>query len=186
MKFVIISGNPKKDGLCRSVTDELARGAKDGGAEVREIDMTGLSYCRVCGDGWGTCGGEHRCTYGGDGFDGAQEALREADAVAIITPVYWSEMAEGLKSFLDRFRRCEHSVGFNDHKGAVAGKPVLLVASPGGGGRGALTTLQQLERFCDHTGAKVFDHIGVNRWNSDYKREAAYAAAKAMAGGRKM
>ncbi|GHU93463.1 flavodoxin family protein [Clostridia bacterium] len=184
MKFVILSGNPKSGGLCRSVTDEIVRGAEESGAEVSEIDTKGMSYCRVCGDGWGSCGGEHKCAYGDDGFAAAQEALRQADAAAIVTPVYWSEMAEGLKSFLDRFRRCEHSVGFNERKGALAGKPVLLVASPGGGGRGALTTLQQLERFCDHTGAKVFDFIGVNRWNSDYKKNAAYAAAKALAGGR--
>jgi hypothetical protein len=42
-----------------------------------------------------------------------------------------------------------------------------------------------MDRFCRHTGAVIFDYTGVNRWNSDYKKEAAYAAAKAMAEGRK-
>ncbi|GHU57082.1 hypothetical protein AGMMS49975_21800 [Clostridia bacterium] len=49
-----------------------------------------------------------------------------------------------------------------------------------------LTTLQQMERFCEHAGAIVFDYIMANRWNSDYKRDAAYYAAKALAGGRKI
>jgi hypothetical protein len=31
----------------------------------------------------------------------------------------------------------------------------------------------------------IFDYIGVNRWNSDYKRVAAKAAAYAIASGRK-
>jgi multimeric flavodoxin WrbA len=185
MKFVIISGNPKTSGLCRSVTNEITRGATESGAEVEEIDMKGMTYCHVCGDGWGTCINEHKCAFRNDSFTKAQEVLREADAVAIITPVYWAEMAEGLKSFLDRFRRCESSIGPNAGKAALTGKPVLLVASPGGFGRGALTTLEQMERFCDHTGAKVFDYISVNRWNSDYKRETAYAAAKAIANGRR-
>ena len=185
MKFVIISGNPKTSGLCRSVTDEIIRGATESGAEVEEINMTGMTFCHTCGDGWGDCVKEQKCSFGDDGFAKAQEALREADAVAIITPVYWAEMTEGLKSFLDRFRRCESSIGPNASKRALTGKPVLLVASPGGFGRGALTTLEQMERFCDHTGAKVFDYISVNRWNSDYKRETAYAAAKALAGGRR-
>ncbi|MBQ3457833.1 MAG: flavodoxin family protein, partial [Synergistaceae bacterium] len=35
----------------------------------------------------------------------AQEKIREADAVAFISPVYWEEVSEGLKSFMDRFRR---------------------------------------------------------------------------------
>jgi len=34
-------------------------------------------------------------------------------------------------------------------------------------------------------GEVVFDYIGVNRWNSDYKRQAAYSAARAMTEGRK-
>jgi hypothetical protein len=66
----------------------------------------------------------------------------------------------------------------------LAGKPVLLVASPGGSGNGMLTCLEQMDRFCRHTGAAIFDYVGINRWNSDYKRAAAFAAAKALASGR--
>jgi hypothetical protein len=42
-----------------------------------------------------------------------------------------------------------------------------------------------MDRFCRHTGAVIFDYISVNRWNNDYKKNAAYAAARAMAEGRK-
>jgi hypothetical protein len=47
-----------------------------------------------------------------------------------------------------------------------------------------LSCLEQMDRFCRHTGAVIFDYIGVNRWNNDYKKSAAYAAARAMAEGR--
>ena len=180
MKYLILTGNPKSDGLCHGVTQEIIRGAKDGGADVETLSVEHLERCHVCAEGWGTCLKENRCEFGKDGFDQLQQAIKDADQLCIITPVYWGEMAEGLKSFLDRLRRCEFG-----QKGALSGKPVLLVASPGGTGNGLLSCMEQMDRFCRHTGAVIFDYIGINRWNNDYKRIAAYSAAKAMSEGRK-
>jgi hypothetical protein len=45
--------------------------------------------------------------------------------------------------------------------------------------------IPQCAMFCRHTGAVIFDYIGINRWNKDYKRKAVCAAARAMAEGRK-
>jgi hypothetical protein len=42
-----------------------------------------------------------------------------------------------------------------------------------------------MERFCRHTGAIIFDYIGGNRWNNDYKMIAVKSAAHAIAIGRK-
>ncbi|MDR2044188.1 MAG: flavodoxin family protein [Clostridium sp.] len=180
MDYLIISGNPKQDGLCASVTAAIRRGAQDGGARVQVLTVDGMEACRCCGNGWGTCREKHRCAFGRDGFDAAQQAVKDAELLCLITPVYWGETAEGLKAFLDKLRRCEFG-----QNGAMSGKPVLLAASPGGSGNGLLTCLDQMDRFCRHTGAVIFDYIGINRWNSDYKRGAAYEAAKAMAQGRK-
>ncbi|MDR1947765.1 MAG: flavodoxin family protein [Spirochaetaceae bacterium] len=180
MKYLIVSGNPKSDGLCYSVTEQLIRGAKDGGAETDVLIVEKLARCHVCGDGWGTCREKHSCAFGGDGFNDAQERIRNSDQFCFITPVYWGEMAEALKGFLDRLRRCEFG-----QSGALSGKQILLVASPGGTGNGMLSCLEQMDRFCRHTGAVIFDYIGINRWNHDYKKGAAYAAAKAMASGRR-
>jgi multimeric flavodoxin WrbA len=186
MKFLVLSGNPKRDGLCHGVTREILRGAGEGGAETELLGAEKIERCHVCGDGWGTCRAEHRCSFGEDGFDTAREALEKADAFCIITPVYWGEMAEGLKSFLDRLRRCEATKRFGGNsKSILAGKQALLVASPGGSGNGALSCLEQMDRFTRHTEAVIFDYIGINRWNQDYKKKAAYAAAKAIAQGRK-
>jgi len=180
MKFLIITGNPKHDGLCHDVTEAIRRGVVDGGADVDILTVEKLDRCCVCGDGWGTCLEANHCAFGGDGFDAAQEKVKDADALCLITPVYWGEIAEGMKCFFDRLRRCEFG-----QNGALSGKQILLVASPGGSGNGLLTCLEQMDRFCRHTGAVIFDYIGINRWNNDYKKVAAYEAAKAMASGRK-
>jgi multimeric flavodoxin WrbA len=180
MDFLIISGNPKHDGLCYAVTEEIRRGAGDGGADTDILTVEKLERCHVCGDGWGTCREQHRCAFGQDGFNTAQERVKKADQLCLITPVYWGEMAEGLKCFFDRLRRCEFG-----QAGALSEKQILLTASPGGSGNGLLSCLEQMDRFCRHTGAVIFDYVGVNRWNRDYKKGAAYAAARAMAEGRR-
>jgi multimeric flavodoxin WrbA len=142
--------------------------------------MERMERCHVCGDGWGTCRDQHKCAFEYDGFGEAQAQIREADQLCFITPVYWGEMSEGLKCFFDRLRRNEFG-----QKGILSGKQILLVASAGGTGNGILTCLEQMDRFCRHTGAVTYDLIGVNRWNRDYKKQAAYAAARAMAEGRR-
>ncbi|MCL2638291.1 MAG: flavodoxin family protein [Oscillospiraceae bacterium] len=181
MKFLIITGNPKSDGLCKLITEEIERGAKAGGAEVEVATCGTIARCRVCGDGWGTCRNSNVCEYGDDGFNHLQKKAQEADLLCFISPVYWGEVAEGLKSFMDKLRRCEFAA--STIEGALKGKQVLLAAVPGGSGNALLTCLQQMERFCQHTGAVIFDYIGVNRWNQGYKKTAAYNAALLMAKG---
>jgi len=180
MKFLIITGSPKKDGLCFSVMKEIERGAADGGVEVSIINANGIEKCKCCEEGWGECL-KNNCTFGEkDGFNEARDAFINADAICLITPVYWGETAEGLKAFIDRMRRCE----FTNKQ--LEQKQIMLVAVPGGSGNGALPCLEQMDRFCRHVGVMPFDYIGINRWNSDYKKAAAYSAAKVMAEGRKV
>jgi len=182
MKIGVLSGNPKSDGLCQSVIEAAKSGVLQAGAELDEIRLcdTEIERCHVCGNGWGTCRAENTCAFGEDGFDEAVNRMAGWDALIIATPVYWGEMTEALKSFIDRFRRCHFGSA-----GLLSKKQVLLIAVPGGSGNGMLTCLEQMDRFCRHTDAAIFDYIGVNRWNSDYKREAARAAAFALAAGRK-
>ncbi len=182
MKVLIVSGNPKTDGLCQSVIEAVMAGAGEAQASVEEIRLCDMQLvrCAVCNDGWGICREQHICVYGNDGFEAVGDKIESADAIVIATPVYWGEVTETLKCFLDRFRRCNFGIS-----GRISAKQVLLIASAGGSGNGIVSCLKQLESFCQHTGAVVFDFIAVNRWNSDYKRVAAYEAAKALADGRK-
>lgn len=182
MKLLVISGNPKKDGLCESVIESIMIGAGDGGADVEKVRLCDIKMgrCVVCGSGWGPCKEKHVCIYGNDGFQEVSDKIEAADAVAFVTPVYWWEVSEALKSFMDRFRRCNFG-----ENGRLSGKQAMLVVTAGGTGNGIVSCLEQLESFCKHTGATIYDFIGVNRWNSDYKRKATYEAAKALGAGRK-
>ncbi|MEA4890447.1 MAG: flavodoxin family protein [Clostridiaceae bacterium] len=182
MKILILSGNPKKQGLCQSMIDAVKAGAAEGGAAVEEIRLSDIPLirCQVCDNGWGICLSENRCKYGDDGFTALMAQMESADVLVLATPVYWGEMAESLKCFLDRLRRCVHGP-----TSFLAGKQALLLATPGGSGNGQLTCWEQLDRFCRHTGLIIFDYIGANRWTSDYKRQSAYAAGKALAEGRR-
>ena len=182
MKYLIISGNPKTDGLNYSVMEQIKKGAEDGGAEVEILTVKDLTPCKMCNGGWGICRDQNRCAFENDGFGDAHKAVKEADKICIISPVYWMEVSEGLKTFLDRLRRCEARSTAEE---GIKGKQVLLVASAGGSGFGLMNCLSQMERFTTQTGAVVYDFIPINRWNNDYKKASAYAAARAMAEGRK-
>lgn len=182
MRIVVLTGTPKEEGLSASCVAAAVAGAEKAGASVAVIDLckTSIGRCKVCGDGWGVCRKEHVCAFDADGFDAVSKEIAEADALVMETPVYWGETSEALKSFLDRFRRCEAL----KETTALAGKEVLLIAAPGGSGNGLLTCLGQMERAVAHMRGHVFDYIGVNRWNRDYKLKAIEAAAGALASGR--
>ena len=164
MKVVILSGTPKSEGLSAACVAAAAEGARGAGADVTVVELckTSIGRCKVCGDGWGSCADEHVCAFGEDGFNEVSRMVAEAEAVVMQTPVYWGETSEALKSFLDRFRRCEAV-----REGALCGKEVLLIAAPGGSGNGLLPCLGQMERAVQHMRGHVFAHTGLDGWKSD-------------------
>ena len=194
MKILVISGTPKKDGICHSLVVAASETAAALGAETELIKLAELMLppCKMCDEGWGICRSEHRCIYGDeDGFNPLQEKFRAADAFVFITPVYWGEVSEALKCFLDRLRRCQASKQWDAEKAVpsfFAGKPCILVASAGGSGNGILSALSEMERAISHMGGDanpkdrngICELIGVNRWNQEYKREALKAAVAAL------
>jgi multimeric flavodoxin WrbA len=189
MKLLIISGTPKTDGITHSLVTSAQKGAQaaDAQAETVVLSELPLTLCRMCGDGWGVCFNTHRCAFGDeDGFNRLQEKFNQADGYIFITPVYWGEVSEGMKTFLDRLRRCEASKKWNEDAkpSFFAGKSSILVASAGGGGGGITSTFAQLERAITQMGGAgypydvhgFYDYIAVNRWNQEYKREALKAS----------
>jgi multimeric flavodoxin WrbA len=180
MRVVILSGTPKSEGLSFSCARSAREGVIEAGGdcEVVSVCEAKLRVCAVCDDGWGICQREHVCRFGDDGFAAIQEKLALADALVLITPVYWGEMSEAMKAFFDRYRRCEATRG---DESALRGKRVLLVAVPGDSGNGMVSCFEQMERLCRHLRAEIFDFVGVNRWNQSYKIATVGAAAAALA-----
>jgi multimeric flavodoxin WrbA len=178
MKVLVIHSSPNLDGLTAACSAAAAEGARAAGAEVAEIRLNDLAIgsCEACGDAWGTCRSIHECQVEDD-FQTLHAQTCAADALILVTPVYWGEMSESAKAFTDRLRRCEATQG---ERSCLASKPVLAVAAAGGSGGGMITCLASMERWIQHVRARIWDLLPVNRWSRAYKIEAIRAAAEAM------
>ena len=82
------------------------------------------------------------------------------------TPVYYSDLSESLRAFLDRLRRtCTHK----DGKVGIENKPVIGVCVAGGGGGGAPACCVSLEKVLSTCGFSVVDMVPVRRQNLEAK-----------------
>ena len=185
MDIIVISSSPNKDGLTASCAVAALEGARQAGAQVEGVRLNDLQIglCEACDDGWGTCLSDHECEVEDD-FQALHARVCQADAYLVVTPVYWGEMSESAKAFMDRLRRCEATRG---EESSLFGKPVVAVAAAGGSGNGMITCLLSMERWIEHVRARKFDLIPVNRWSREYKlvaiREAAWTMVREMAEG---
>ena len=197
MKLAIISGTPKMDGITHSFLQVAVDTADGLGIDADVIRLAGkggenLTKCKMCSDGWGICFSEHRCEYElEDGFGKLHHRMQDADAYVYITPVYWGEISEDMKIFLDKLRRCEATRRWDKptaNPSKLKGKPSIIVANAGGGGGGIVTTFADFERAISQMEGDdwpretcgIFDMIAVNRWNQDYKRDALRSAITEM------
>jgi multimeric flavodoxin WrbA len=178
MHVLLIHSSPNHDGLTAACATAAADGVRAAGGEAEIVRLNDLDVgmCQACGNGWGTCRTGHECQVE-DGFQALHTRICAADALVLVTPVYWGEMSESAKALTDRLRRCEATRGDASH---LAGKPVLAVAAAGGSGGGMITCLASMERWINHTRAKVWDLLPVNRWSRPYKLTAIREAARAM------
>lgn len=179
MNVIILHASPNPDGLTEACAAAARSGVLEAGhnASIELLNRLEIGMCQACDHGWGTCLTEHTCQVQ-DGFQALHARALQADALVLVTPVYWGEMSESAKAFTDRLRRCEASAGSDSR---LAGKPVLAVAAAGGSGGGMVTCLLSMERWIQHVQARVFDLIPVNRWSRPYKLEAIRSAARLMA-----
>ena len=194
MKVLIINGTPKTDGLCYSLVQAAKEAVEQQGAEaeIANLAKMQLSKCKMCGDGWGICFKQHICEYGNeDGFNELQTKVKNSNAYIYISPVYWGEVSEDMKIFIDKLRRCQATKQWDERESEVShhkGKPSIIVASAGGGGGGIVNTFSQIERAIQHMGGDswersttgIFDYIAVNRWNQEYKTNALKSAIAEM------
>ena len=179
MNVIVLSSSPNRDGLTAACAAAAVEGIRQAGGQAEEVRLNDLDIglCQACGNGWGTCLNEHECQEEDD-FQPLHARVREADALVLVTPVYWGDLSESAKAFTDRLRRCEAP---RREESALFGKPVIAVAAAGGSGGGMITCLLSMERWIQHIRARVFDLIPVNRWSRDYKLVAIREAARAMA-----
>lgn len=178
MKIMIILSSPNKNGLTAACGEQAQQGCVDSGAEAVVIRLNDLNIgmCHACNEGWGTCRDKHICQIKDD-FQELHAKMKEIDGFVFITPVYWWDMSESAKAFMDRVRRCESRKNEDQY---LTGKGVISVAAAGGTGNGIISCLATMERFADHVKAVKYDFIGVTKRNKGYKLKSIYEAVKSM------
>lgn len=181
MNVLILQSSPNEDGLTAACAAAAVEGVQKAGGKAVTIRINdlNLSRCQTCGTGWGTCLTDHACQQIDD-FQDLHQSILQADALLLVTPVYWGDFGESAKAVTDRLRRCEATRSTGS---LLTGKPFLAVAAAGGSGNGTLTCLASLERWAQHVHARVFDLIPVNRWSRAYKLAAIQSAAECLTRG---
>lgn len=164
MKVAIVWSSPNKEGLTNSTVKQFMKGLNNAGVEIAEVHLNTkkIEHCRACGNGWGQCRATGKCILPDD-FSDVYNTLTEADGIVFVSAVYWSDMTECMKAFIDRLRRCEAT---KNH--FLAEKRCILIACAGGTGRGTLECLHQMEQALTHMGMRAYDRIPVVRYNSEY------------------
>jgi multimeric flavodoxin WrbA len=107
MKCLAIQSSPNLDGLTASLASAVLKGYTEAGGEAELVNLNerDIKTCIACENGWGQCRNGDCILV--DDFEAIRGMIREADAFVFATPVYWSDLSESAKSFLDRLRRCE-------------------------------------------------------------------------------
>ena len=176
MKVLVLWSSPNTDGLTASAKDRVMEGLAAAGIETEEIQLNAqdLHHCAACGNGFGTCRSEGTCVQQDD-FAAIYGKLTEADGIVLVTAVYWHDVTECMKAFLDRLRRCEAN-----HNHFLKEKPCLLAACAGGSGNGAVECLRAMEKYAAHLGLVPCDRLPVIRFNKAYMLPALAEAGQAF------
>ena len=179
MNCVAIQSSLNCNGLTASLAQAILKGVEiEGGAtELIHLNQLDIKPCIACDNGWGICREKNICVLE-DNFEALRTKMSEADAVVFATPVYWHDLSESAKRFLDRLRRCE-SFDFNTFQG----KKIIGITSAGGSGRGAVRALYILEDYLRRFGFEIFDLISVTRFSKEHKLDMLVEAGRHLVKG---
>lgn len=177
MKIAVMWSSPNTDGLTAEAKNKFVSGLQIAGAQIDEIHLNKLhmEHCQAYGSGWGSCAAKGQC-WKKDDFQNVYQRLSDADGIVFISAVYWHDITECMKAFLDRLRRCETA-----HNHFLAGKRCILIACAGGTGLGAVECLHNMEETLKHMGMRAYDCIPVIRYNKEYMLPALEKAGELYA-----
>jgi multimeric flavodoxin WrbA len=177
MKVLAIQSSPNLDGLTSSLAQAVLRGveAEGGKTELIHLNRLNIKPCIACDSGWGKCRKDGVCILKDD-FEKLRRKIAKSDALIFATPVYWHDISESAKIFLDRLRRCETGKGFK----TFMGRKTIGIASAGGSGTGAVRALYNLEDYLRRLGFDIFDLVPVTRFSKDHKIDMLEKAGKRL------
>ncbi|MDR0643287.1 MAG: flavodoxin family protein [Treponema sp.] len=177
MKTIILWSSPNEHGLTAEAKNSIITGLKHKSNDIKVVPLNQMNIknCFACGDGWGKCREQGACIIKDD-FQQLYDDMIISEGIVIITPVYWHDMSENLKCFLDRLRRCETA-----HNRMLNGKICMLVACAGGTGLGAIQCLSHMEDILSHMQIKTVERLPVIQFNKSYMLPALIKAGETFA-----
>ncbi|MHC1680356.1 MAG: flavodoxin family protein [Methanomassiliicoccales archaeon] len=123
-----LNGSPRRNGNSARLLDEALRSAQEAGANVIRFDLAflNISPCKACED----CFVDGECVIR-DEMDAVYEALEQADAVIVASPIYFSGMSSYAKIAVDRCQAlwARRKILKNERKPGV-GAMILTAAQP--------------------------------------------------------
>jgi multimeric flavodoxin WrbA len=128
MKIIGMSASPRKEGNTAWAINKILEGAKEQGAEIQSFYSCDLDIkpCKGCLG----CIKSDRCVINDD-MQKLYDALRQADALVLGSPVYMGQMTGQAKTFTDRLF-AQITPRFSPHfKEKNAGKKLVLVFTQG-------------------------------------------------------
>ena len=147
-KIVILNGSPRKNGNTSALTASFTKGAEEAGNIVTEfmLDSMNIHGCKGCFGGGKNL--DSPCAQKDD-MDKIYPVYKEADIVALATPLYYWTISGQLKCAFDRlFAVAECDSNYRNPKK----ESILIMAAEGHG-------FEESEYWYDH----LEKHLG---WNS--------------------
>jgi multimeric flavodoxin WrbA len=195
MKILILTGSRNRKGKTAGAIDAVCKGIAKAGSQSETIFLPELKLerCRQCNpDGWGVCRSEHRCIIEDD-FAGIVEKIKTADVMVFATAVYFGDLSESMRGFLDRLRRIRFTFGGPSSapgqppRPAGVHTPAVGLCYAGGSGNGTISCAANLERILQTCGFDIVDMIPVRRQNLEMKmphleRVGEWLATKPVSG----
>lgn len=179
MKVLAIQSSPNRGGLTATTAKKFLEGAASVGHDTELIHLNDhvIKKCKACDGGWGQCRREGTCVLE-DEFQAIREKIDGTDALVFATPVYWWDISESAKTFLDRLRRCETYHGFTRYTDKVS----VGIAAAGGSGNGAARALLLLEEYLKRLGFSAYDLVTMTQRCKGHKLPMLVEAGKRVFG----
>ena len=177
MKIVVLTGSAHTNGTSAYLAEQFISGAKEAGHEIFRFDAAfqeihpcvGCDKCHTAGNG---------CVFKDDMPD-LLPKLIAADAVVLVSPIYYYDINAQLKAVIDRF----YSVDKSLHHPKKAVLMVTMADDTAESAEGALASFKGLTKFL---GWKIAGTVvGVNCWKLDMLKKTdfpqqAYALGKSL------
>ena len=178
MQILALSGSRNRQGKTAQCINAILKGVTEAGGYSECIFLTELALerCRQCNsDGWGVCRSEGHCIIEDD-FASVVERIEAADVIVFANPVYFGDLSESMRGFLDRFRRTRPTRRPPAARGVPGptpfgggGAPAIGLCYAGGSGNGTISCCANLERILQTCGFDVIDMIPARRQNLEIK-----------------